>query len=149
MSSSTASDTRAAAPSGRDTLKAYLVGGGIASLAGAAFLIRDAQVAGRNIHILEQSRLGGSLDASGSAEAGYSMRGSRMFGPAYVLTYDLLDGIPSLDDPHKSVAEDIFGFWQQAPWFDKARLVKQDQIVDASRRGHGVVGLRPVPRPRG
>jgi myosin-crossreactive antigen len=42
----------------------YLVGGGIASLAAAAFLIRDGGVKGQNIRILEESaELGGSLDA--------------------------------------------------------------------------------------
>ena len=51
--------------------KVYLIGGGIASLAAAAFLIRDAEVPGRNIVILEQlDRLGGSLDGAGSPEDG-------------------------------------------------------------------------------
>src|ERR1700744_4325194 len=36
-----------------DEVRVYLVGGGIASLAAAAFLIRDANVLGRNIIILE------------------------------------------------------------------------------------------------
>ncbi|MGA8053284.1 MAG: oleate hydratase, partial [Burkholderiales bacterium] len=68
----------------REATKAYLVGGGIASLAAAAYLIRDGRVPGKNIHILEESRLGGSLDASGSPEQGYSIRGTRMYGAAYV-----------------------------------------------------------------
>lgn len=137
MPNQAATETGSAAVPGRDTLKAYLVGGGIASLAGAAYLIRDAKVPGKNIQVLEAAQLGGSLDASGSAEAGYSMRGSRMFGPAYVLTYDLLDGIPCLDDPAKTVTEDTFSFWQEAPWFDKARLVDRGKIVDASSWGFG------------
>ena len=50
----------------QDESKFYLVGGGIASLA-AAFFIRDGDITGRNIEILEESsRLGGSLDAAGS-----------------------------------------------------------------------------------
>jgi oleate hydratase len=113
----------------------YLVGGGIASLASAVYLVRDGQVPGHHIHVLEASRLGGSLDAGGSAERGYSMQGSRMFGPAYVLTYELLDGIPSLDDPAKSVAQDTFEFWQATPWYDKARLVEQGRIVDPTSWG--------------
>ena len=113
----------------------YLVGGGMAGLASAVYLIRDGHVPGKNIHILEQGRPGGSLDAAGSAERGYSMRGSRMFGPAYVLTYDLLDGIPSLDDPAKSVTQDTFEFWQAAPWYDKARLIEQGQVVDPTAWG--------------
>ncbi|WP_157158419.1 oleate hydratase, partial [Bradyrhizobium genomosp. III] len=42
-------------------MKAYFIGGGIGSLAGAAFLIRDAQQAGRDIVIYEaQPLVGGS-----------------------------------------------------------------------------------------
>lgn len=119
----------------RDSAKAYLVGGGIASLAAAVYLIRDGHVPGKNIHILEESRLGGSLDAGGSPEQGYSMRGSRMYGPAYVLTYELLSGIPSLDNPKKSVTEDTREFWESAPWDAKARLVENGKIVDASVLG--------------
>ena len=56
----------------------YLVGGGIASMAAAAFLIRDADIPGHNITILEEStKIGGSLDAAGSAADGYIMRGGR------------------------------------------------------------------------
>ena len=115
--------------------RCHLVGGGIAGLAAAVYLIRDGHVPGRNIHILEASRPGGSLDAAGSAEQGYSMRGSRMFGPAYVLTYDLLDTIPSLDDPAKSVTQDTFEFWQATPWHDKARLVEHGRVVDPTSWG--------------
>ncbi len=131
-------------PAGAGSAQAFtchLVGGGIAGLASAAYLLRDGHVPGQDIRILESSRVGGSLDAAGSAERGYSMRGSRMFGPAYVLTYELLDGIPSLDDPDKSVAQDIFEFWQSTPWYDRARLVEGGKIVDAS-----AWGLRNVDR---
>lgn len=113
----------------------HLVGGGIAGLASAVYLIRDGHVPGETIHVLEESRLGGSLDAAGSAEQGYSMRGSRMFGPAYVLTYELLDGIPSLDDPAKSITQDTFEFWQAQPWYDRARLVEHGQVVDPTAWG--------------
>ena len=59
---------------------AYLVGGGIASLASAAYLIRDGHIKGEHIHILEESaQTGGSLDAHGSPDQGYVMRGGRMF----------------------------------------------------------------------
>ncbi|MGH8628577.1 MAG: oleate hydratase, partial [Gammaproteobacteria bacterium] len=37
----------------------YLVGGGVGSLAAAAFLVRDAGVPGENIHILEQISIAG------------------------------------------------------------------------------------------
>ena len=115
----------------RDNTKAYLVGGGIASLAAAAYLLRDGHVPGKNIHLLEESKIGGSLDAGGSPEEGYSMRGSRMYGAAYVLTYELFAGIPSLDDPGKSVTQDMLEFWESEPWDAKARLVENAKIVDS------------------
>ena len=89
----------------RQETHAYLIGGGIASLAAAAFLIRDARVSGMNIHILEETdRLGGSLDAQGSPEKGYILRGGRMFDEeAYTCTYDLLSSIPSIRNPSLSV----------------------------------------------
>lgn len=119
----------------REAFDCWLIGGGIAGLASAVYLIRDGGVPGERIHLLDAVQPGGSLDASGSAEQGYVMRGSRMFGPAYVLTYELLDGIPSLDDPARSVAEDTFEFWQATPWYDKARLIERGRIVDVTTWG--------------
>jgi oleate hydratase len=60
-------------------MKAYFIGGGIGSLAGAAFLIRDGGVAGNDITIYEQLPLfGGSLDGARLADGSYSLRGGRM-----------------------------------------------------------------------
>jgi len=56
-----------------DDTKVYLVGGGIASMAAAAFLIRDAGMKDHNISILEESTtIAGSLDANGTPEAATS-----------------------------------------------------------------------------
>lgn len=42
---------------------AYLVGSGLASLATACFLVRDGQMKGEKIHILEEAKLpGGACD---------------------------------------------------------------------------------------
>ena len=50
--------------------KAYLVGGGIGSLAAAAFMIRDGNLPGENISILEAMPvMGGSLDGAGDPDA--------------------------------------------------------------------------------
>jgi oleate hydratase len=115
------------------TGKAYLVGSGIASLSAAAFLIREGGFAGRDIVILEeQDREGGSLDAAGSPETGYTMRGGRMFEIHFECTYDLLSSIPSLDDPSKSVTEDTFAFHDDFAWDDHARLVDAaGKVIDA------------------
>ncbi len=50
-------------PENVDNKSAYLIGAGLASLAAACFLIRDGQMKGENIHILEELDIsGGSLD---------------------------------------------------------------------------------------
>ncbi|MHC3467981.1 oleate hydratase [Streptomyces sp. 7R007] len=117
--------------------RAYLVGGGIAALAAAAFLIREGGFEGADIHLFEEQRqLGGSLDAGGSAEAGYTMRGGRMFEAEFRCTYDLLSGIPSLDDPAVSVTQEILAGHEESGWDDIARLVDgKGQIVDTTSMG--------------
>jgi oleate hydratase len=52
--------------------KVYLIGSGIASLAAATFLIKDAGVPGENIHILEQDNIvGGACDGAGDPKKGF------------------------------------------------------------------------------
>jgi oleate hydratase len=90
---------------------AYLVGGGIASLAAAADLIHYAHVPASQIHILESSSLpGGSMDASGTPSTGYIMRGGRMLNLSYICLYNLLYSIPSLKVPNITVLDEIANF---------------------------------------
>lgn len=92
--------------------KAYLVGGGIASLASAAYLVRDGHFTGSNIFILEESSaIRGNKDALASPEHGCITRGNRMFDEeAHTCTYDLLSFIPSMTDAAKSVKEVLIEF---------------------------------------
>jgi oleate hydratase len=104
---------------------AYLVGGGIGSLAAAAFMIRDGGIPGANITIFEAAAvMGGSLDGAGDAERGYSMRGGRMLTTDnYECTWDLYKSIPSLIHPGKSVLEETVEFNTQHKADSMARLV--------------------------
>lgn len=117
--------------------KHTFVGSGIASLAGAAILIRDAAVAGKDITILEESHeAGGAFDAHGDAEHGYFMSGSRMFEAMYQCTFDLLGSIPSASDPTISITEETSRAARKLPWDAKARLIGRDGAVsDAHRMG--------------
>ena len=113
----------------------YLVGGGIASLAAAAFLIRDGDILGRNITILEESaKIGGSLDAAGTAEDGYVMRGGRMLESKYLCTYDLFSSIPTLDE-HTTVTQEIFAWNETMKTSSNSRLFRDGHRVDAPRFG--------------
>lgn len=118
--------------------EAYFVGGGIASLAGAAFLIRDGGVAGENVHILEKlDVMGGALDGAGSPEAGYVIRGGRMLNyPTYECTWDLFETVPSLEDPDRSVKDVMDEFNERYETYAEARLMDSEQtILDVSSYG--------------
>ena len=65
-------------PDGVDDKHAYIVGSGLASLAAACFLVRDAQMPGSHIHILEAMDIaGGACDGIYDSSRGYVMRGGR------------------------------------------------------------------------
>ncbi len=85
-------------------MKAHLIGGGLASLAAAVYLIKEGGVDGSDICIYEaRDQLGGALPAAGSAETGYIFPGSRVFEWQYRCAMDLFSIIPSASDPRKSI----------------------------------------------
>ncbi|MFM0004701.1 MULTISPECIES: oleate hydratase [Paraburkholderia] len=113
----------------------YLVGGGIASLAAAAFLIRDADVPGCLITVLEAlDKPGGSLDGGGSPQEGYVVRGGRMLESKYLCTYDLFDSIPTLDG-RGSVTKEIFDWNETIRTSSKARFVRDGRRENAPPYG--------------
>ena len=103
----------------------YFIGGGIGSLAAAAFMIRDGKVSGANISILESAPLlGGSLDGAGDTVSGYSLRGGRMLTTDnYECTWDLYKTIPSLSRPGKTVFDETVEFNEIHKAHSLARLV--------------------------
>lgn len=116
--------------------KAYLVGSGVASLTAAAYLVKEGGLAGGDITIFEQEdSYGGSLDARGDPETGYSMRGGRMFEQKFNCTYDLLSFIPAISDPRKSAKDELMEFHQEFFWNDRARLVAEGAVVDVADLG--------------
>ncbi|MGR8949045.1 MAG: oleate hydratase [Gammaproteobacteria bacterium] len=112
--------------------KAHLLGGGIASLAAAALLVRDAGFSGEQIHIYEkQGVLGGSLDGSGTPADGYLIRGGRMFEPHFACTFDLFDSISTLEDASVSVTQDIKSFTALRKSSSNCRLITDGRRVEA------------------
>jgi len=109
----------------RANSKAYLVGGGIGSLAAAAFMIRDGRLSGGNISILEAAPvMGGSLDGAGDPEGGYSLRGGRMLTTDnYECTWDLFKTIPSLNREGKTVFDETVEFNDRHKSNAMARLI--------------------------
>ncbi len=116
----------------------YFVGGGLGSLAGAVYLIRDCNFPGGNIHILEgMPILGGSNDGAGNATGGFVARGGRMLNEeTYENTWELLSSIPSLEQDGMSVCDEILAFDLAHPTHANARLVNKDgEVIDVMSMG--------------
>lgn len=119
-------------------MKVHFIGGGIGSLAGAAFLIRDGGVNGDDITIYEALPLvGGSLDGARVTDHAYSLRGGRMLTTDhYECTWDLLKDIPSIGDPNVSVYEETIAFNEEQKAHSQARLVDHNCFkIDVSTMG--------------
>ncbi len=113
-----------------EKVQVYIVGGGIAGLAAAAFAVRDAGVAGGNVHIFEVMDIaGGALDGIGTPEK-YVARGARKYNyPAYNCSWNLYKSIPSMIDPKKTVMDDIREFNEKHPKNVTTRLVGKNQTI--------------------
>lgn len=111
--------------------QAYLIGGGLASLSAAAYLIQDGGFHGENIHIMEGMEiLGGSNDGAGTLQNGFVCRGGRMLNEeTYENFWDLFKTIPSIDWPGKSVTEEILNFDHLHPTHAQARLVDRYGVI--------------------
>jgi len=118
----------------------WIVGGGIAGMATAAFAIRDAGVPGENVHILEElGHVGGAMDAIDSPAVRGAMvtRGARMFcDEVYQTTWDLFSTIPSLEDPEVTVRQEMLDWNDKYPTHGNTRLADgRHRILDATDYG--------------
>jgi oleate hydratase len=65
-------NVRARKQEGIEHYHAFLIGGGVSSLAAAFYLIHDGHMDGKNITVFEDLEvLGGSMDGSGDKEKGF------------------------------------------------------------------------------
>ena len=88
---------------------AYIVGSGLAALAAACFLVRDGQMPGDHIHILEAMDVaGGACDGIFDPSRGYVMRGGREMEDHFECLWDLFRSIPSLEKPGASVLDEFY-----------------------------------------
>lgn len=116
--------------------KVYLIGSGIASLASAVYLEKDAGVPAQNIIILEKDQiLGGALDGAGDPDKGFVVRGGRMHEMHYECYWELLSHIPSLEDPNVSVRDESYEFNERFISKAQARLLKDGKKIDVSSYG--------------
>ena len=123
--------SKAPAPEGIENRNAHIIGGGIAGLAAAVFLIDDARMPGKNITVYEKrSSLGGCCDASANAH-GYVCPGERELEPFMECLWYLCSKIPSLDDPSLSVLDESVQANKDAPIHSECRLLcRQGHIYE-------------------
>lgn len=111
-------------PANVDQKSAYLIGSGLASLSAAAFMIRDGQMNGSKIHILEELALpGGSMDGILDEQKGYIIRGGREMEVHFETLWDLFRSIPSLDTEGASVLDEFYWLNKEDPSFSHTRVI--------------------------
>ena len=112
-------------PAGIEEKSAYLVGSGLASLAAACFLVRDAQMPGKNIHILEAMDIaGGACDGIDDPTRGYVMRGGREMEDHFECLWALFHSIPSLEIPGASVLDEYYWLNKHDPNYSLCRATE-------------------------
>ncbi|MGC5248704.1 oleate hydratase [Gordonia sp. DT219] len=112
-------------PAGVAEKSAYLVGAGLASLAAAAFLIRDGQMDGKRITILEASAIsGGALDGINDPDKGFLIRGGREMENHFECLWDLFRSIPSLEVDNASVLDEFYWLNKDDPNYSLMRATQ-------------------------
>ncbi|KJL36994.1 Oleate hydratase [Microbacterium ginsengisoli] len=126
-------------PAGVDEKSAWFVGSGLASLSGAAFLIRDGQMPGNKITILEELKLpGGALDGIKEPKKGFVIRGGREMEDHFECLWDLFRSIPSLEVEGASVLDEFYWLNKDDPNYSLQRAT-----IDRGQDAHtdGKFGL--------
>ena len=113
-------------PEGVDKKSAYLVGSGLASLAAACFLVRDGQMAGNRIHILEEMSIpGGACDGIEDALKGFIIRGGREMEDHFECLWDLFRSIPSIETEGVSVLDEFYWLNKEDPNYSLLRVTEK------------------------
>ncbi|MFJ4106606.1 oleate hydratase [Oerskovia enterophila] len=122
-------------PEGAERKSAWFVGAGLASLSGAAFMIRDGQVPGNRITILERLKLpGGALDGIREPRKGFVVRGGREMEDHMECLWDLFRSVPSIEIDGASVLDEFYWLNKDDPNFSLQRVTEK-QGQDAHTDG--------------
>ena len=126
-----------------DKKSAYIVGSGLAALSAACFLVRDGQMKGKNIHILEKDQIpGGACDGYLYEGLGYVMRGGREMDNHFECMWDLFHSIPSIETEGVSVLDEYYWLNKEDPNYSLMRATMNrgedahtDRKFDISDKG--------------
>jgi oleate hydratase len=121
-------------PDGVDHKSAYIIGSGLGALAAACFLVRDGQMKGENVHVLEKDPIpGGACDGWQYGDIGYAMRGGREMDNHFECMWDLFRSIPSIETDGVSVLDEYYWLNKKDPNYSLMRATEncgQDAHTD-------------------
>lgn len=109
-------------PKGVDGKSAYIIGTGLAGLSAAFYLVRDGQMKGEHIHLLEKLELaGGSCDGYKDITKGFYMRGGREMDNHFEVMWDVFRDVPSIETPDISVLDEYYWLNKHDPNYSLCR----------------------------
>ena len=109
-------------PEGVDRKSAYIIGTGLARLSAAFYLVRDGQMKGERIHLLEKLDLaGGSCDGRKDITKGFYMRGGREMDNHFECMWDMFRDVPSIETPEVSVLDEYYWLNKHDPNYSLCR----------------------------
>ncbi|QQL46538.1 oleate hydratase [Streptococcus mutans] len=113
-------------PAGVEHKSAYIIGSGLAALSAACFLVRDGQMPGKQVHILEKDPIpGGACDGYQYSDIGYVMRGGREMDNHFECMWDLFRSIPSIETEGVSVLDEYYWLNKADPNYSLCRATKK------------------------
>lgn len=109
-------------PEGVEKKSAYIIGTGLAGLTAAFYLVRDGQMLGNHIHLLEKLELaGGSCDGYKDVHKGFYMRGGREMDNHFEIMWDVFRDVPSIETPNVSVLDEYYWLNKHDPNYSLCR----------------------------
>ena len=109
-------------PEGVDNKSAYIIGTGLAGLTAAFYLVRDGQMKGEHIHLLEKHELaGGSCDGYRDITKGFYMRGGREMDNHFEVMWDVFRDVPSIETPNVTVLDEYYWLNKHDPNYSLCR----------------------------
>ena len=109
-------------PEGVDNKSAYIIGSGLGAIAAACFLVRDGQMKGEKVHILEKDSIpGGACDGYKYDNLGYVMRGGREMDNHFECMWDMFRSVPSIETPDVSVLDEYYWLNKKDPNYSLMR----------------------------
>lgn len=109
-------------PEGVEKKSAYIIGTGLAGLTAAFYLVRDGQMPGNHIHLLEKLELaGGSCDGYKDVHKGFYMRGGREMDNHFEIMWDVFRDVPSIETPSVSVLDEYYWLNKHDPNYSLCR----------------------------